>query len=160
MITDELSVKIQRIFRKINEECKKNGLESEHILVFILTRSAHYAEKLGIEQERIVELWEEKRNFYIPNYYQDSNFPTLDDSNTVIVSDMDEFKKKFPKLEYKCPQNHLIKNATYCMYCDMYAMDGLFNFGQVKVISIADFERVSRPERIFRPVEMECQNQN
>lgn len=140
------------MFQKIYEECVLNRLDSEPILLFIKMRSAHYAEKLGIEQETIIRLWEEKRNFYIPNYYQDAHFPLLNDGNTIIVQNMSEFKQKFPSGKFKCLKHHVLNQPYYCDECQTHSA-GMFNFGQVKVISIDDFERRPKPEYIFQPVE-------
>lgn len=44
-----------------------------------------YAEKLGLTEDRVVEIMEKGRTYSWPNYYQPANFPRLDSENLIGV---------------------------------------------------------------------------
>ncbi len=44
---------------------------------WIIDRAKHYAEKLSLPWEDVLNSWEEKRDYWYMNYYQDCNQPEI-----------------------------------------------------------------------------------
>lgn len=71
--------------------CNKTGAENKCFhnycdrYVWILERAKHYAKKTGIDYLAILEEWEENRNYWYMNYYQDCNQPKIQPSESQML---------------------------------------------------------------------------
>ena len=69
---------------------------------WVIDRAKHYAEKTGLTIEEVLQGWEEGRNYWFLNYYQDCNQPKLE-GETRVVSSIEEFKKQVWEKGFRCP---------------------------------------------------------
>ena len=69
---------------------------------WVINRAKHYAGKTGLKWEEILNAWEDKRNYWYMNYYQDGNQPLLDGTNVKVYENIEEAKAKIGK-EFRCP---------------------------------------------------------
>lgn len=81
-------------------------------LIFIKDRIKHYSEKLGYPEVEILEAFEEKRNYWSANYYQESNFPLLEE-NVKIFKDEEELIEAIKSKQFICPACEQIKSNPY-----------------------------------------------
>lgn len=141
----------------------KTGEERrESVLKLLNKKLPHYSEKLNIPQEQILEAWERARNVTVPNWYQEANFPDL---NEVIVLDtLEQFKEKFPSHKSICPCCEGESSDYYeCnsglkvdgKICD-WKVFGLFgDMGKgVRVFVKDKFMEHPKPTTIFKPIEL------
>jgi hypothetical protein len=114
-----------------------------------------YAEKLNMSIGDVVDNFENNRSYSWPNYYQEANFPNLDEVESITVYEtLDEFKLKNKK--FKCPAcENIYTHPRQCEHrikqdgkCDWTA-GGLFQIGLHHVV-IKDKSLV--PIAIFEPV--------
>ena len=106
-----------------------NGLfRFDNKLLWIESMVHQYSEVLGLSLDETVELIESKRTYSWPNYYQEANFPKLDNENLIgVFETFDEFNEHAKKnyIGFKCkscgsigddPQNcvHRIADDGIC----------------------------------------------
>ena len=71
------------------------------VLDLLAKKLPHYSEKLGIPQEQILQAWEKAKNVNTVNWYQEANFPDLDE--VIVLDTLEQFKEKFPSHKSLCP---------------------------------------------------------
>jgi len=64
-------------------------------------RARHYSHYLGIPVQDILNKWEEERDYWYLNYYQDCNFPKLNDVR--VFSTIDAMRKSVGT-QFRCPR--------------------------------------------------------
>ena len=69
---------------------------------WIIDRAKHYAEKTGLSYQQVLESWENDRDYWYMNYYQDCMQPELNDT-CKIFKNVDEFKKSVGDNGFRCP---------------------------------------------------------
>lgn len=120
-----------------------------------------YAEKLGLSEDRVAEIMEEKRTGSWPNYYQPFNFPGLDSDSLVGVFETFEAFHDHARQHWKgfiCPKCgtisphpqlciHRLEKDGKCDWCSY----GLFKSGRHVVILEDGLEAIP----IFEPAEKE-----
>lgn len=84
----------------------------EKQLAWIRDRVKHYHEKLGFSEVDILEAFEKKRTNWSANYYQDSNFPLLDDK-VKIFENTDELLEAIKSNQFICPACNQIQSNPY-----------------------------------------------
>jgi hypothetical protein len=70
---------------------------------WVIERANHYSEKTGIPASKILDAWEERRNYWYMNYYQDSRQPLIKADNVRVFGTKDELGKSIGKHEFRCP---------------------------------------------------------
>ena len=143
---------------KIGEERRKSVLD------LLAQKLPHYSEKLGIPQEQILLAWEKARNVNTVNWYQQANFPDLDE--VIVLDTLDQFKEKFPSGKSICPACGGISNDYYVCdsgkpmdkkgkICDwkVYGLFGDMGKG-VRVFVKDKFFEHPKPTTIFKPIEL------
>lgn len=81
-------------------------------LDWIIERAKHYGDKLNINWKEIINSWEEDRNYWYMNYYQDCNQPLLDD-NVKIFETVDDFRKSVGDKGFRCPCCNGVSSNPY-----------------------------------------------
>lgn len=141
----------------------------------ILTRVENYSKILGIPKEEILAAFEKNRNVCTVNFYQESNFPLLEDG-ILILESIDDFKQKFPSHKSICPAcggvstdyyecNSGVKRETITgkgknkkkteFVCDWKVFGLLGDLGKgIKVIIKDKFLEHPKPILIFKPIEL------
>lgn len=83
------------------KECS-NKCEFCHKFKWAIDRAKQYGEKLGIPWKEVVQSWEEDRNYWYMNYYQECNQPKIDSKNVFVFESAEEMREKVGT-EFICP---------------------------------------------------------
>ena len=83
---------------------------------WIIDRANHYAEKTGLTAEEILDAWEDRRNYWYMNYYQESNQPEIKGTNVKIFDTKKEFIDSLKGQGFRCPCCNGI--SSNCYNCD------------------------------------------
>ncbi|WP_196602106.1 hypothetical protein [Pectinatus frisingensis] len=70
---------------------------------WVIDRAKHYEEKTGISWERILNSWEENRDYWYMNYYQDCNQPLIQGDKVKVFDTVDDAVKSFKDMGFRCP---------------------------------------------------------
>lgn len=71
-------------------------------LVFVREKTTHYSEVLGLDKTDILEAIEGRRNYWAANFYQEANFPQIEEP-VVLYATHDEMLADIkPKLGFVC----------------------------------------------------------
>lgn len=74
----------------------------DKVMTVIRRFTREYAKVTGLKPLEILGAVEKRRNYCVVNYYQDANFPKLDESVSVFQN-RGEFFEKFPSKKFICP---------------------------------------------------------
>lgn len=148
--------------------CWNGFSDKEKYVAFVRNTVEHYAEVLGLSKLDILRSFETARDYSAPNYYQESTFPRLDTGAVLIVDNLDDFRRRFPSGQYRCPSCGGISTNAYA--CDSgqrvdgpkshvcnwkaYGLFGTMGKGLRVVLKSHFLERPVVTE-IFNPVENE-----
>ena len=77
-------------------------------LDWALARAGQYADRLGIDRDTVLAAWEEHRNYWYVNYYQEANQPDLSNHHVVTLAEwVAEGQRLFGKdkldWKFRCP---------------------------------------------------------
>lgn len=86
--------------RDLNVKCYKGYCDK---LRWIIERAKHYEEKTGVEWESIIDIWQEKCDYWYMNYYCDNNQPLLEGNKTRVFNSVAELKEAIGTFEFVCP---------------------------------------------------------
>jgi len=70
---------------------------------WVIDRAKHYAEKTGLNWEDILDSWEEDRNYWYMNYYQDCKQPEINSNKVYVFETVDDMLKSVGDREFRCP---------------------------------------------------------
>lgn len=84
------------------------GKEWKAALDWALNRAQQYADALGVTRDEVLAAWEQRRDYWLVNYYQESNQPDIVGHNVVTL---DEWEKEGEQLygkvrldwRFRCP---------------------------------------------------------
>jgi len=82
-------------------------------LDWVIGRANHYAEKTGLLAIDILNAWEERRDYWYMNYYQDCNQPEIKGENVRVFDTVDDLKSAIGKMEFRCPSCGGISTKPY-----------------------------------------------
>ena len=118
----------EKLVDAVKRDCNKgsgcfseNGCKDENCECFqnyckkfkwIIDRAKHYEEKLGIPWMEILDSWEEDRDYWYMNYYQESSQPLIDSNNVYVFESAEEMREKVGK-EFICPMCKGISTDPY-----------------------------------------------
>ena len=77
-----------------------------------IDRAKHYGEKLNIPWKEIIASWEEDRNYWYMNYYQECNQPKIESNNVFVFESVEEMKATIGT-EFICPCCHGVSTNPY-----------------------------------------------
>lgn len=128
---------------------------------WIIQRAKHYQIKTGIPYMKLLDIWEQERNYWYQNYYQDCSYPLIIDNKVSIFDTKEDFKKSLNEKGFRCPKCE--KESTSPTNCENDNNDncdwssyGLFGtLGKGTTVFIKD---VGVPVEIFMPVAWENKN--
>lgn len=120
-----------------------------------IERAKHYAEKMNVNWESVLEAWEANRTYWYMNYYQDCNQPLIKGERVKVFEDIEDLRKQVNKLGFRCPRCKKISaDPQECSQpdCDWKSY-GLFGtLGKGLTIILKDD---MTPINIFMPVAFE-----
>jgi len=126
---------------------------------WVIDRMDHYSQKTGIPPEDLLDRFEEKRDYWYMNYYQESQQPKIDgDSIEVRVFEtFEDYRESIGKIGFRCPRCERISNDP--VVCDQPGCDwkayGLFGtLGKGVSVFVKDGIHLAN---IFKPVAWEEQ---
>lgn len=146
----------QKLLNSIEKDKIANPYHNyEKKLDWIKARAMHYAEKTGLPVNHILEKWEEGRNYWYMNYYQDCNLPLLDSVNARVFEDSKSLFESIGDKGFRCPFCKRISKNPYS--CDQKPCDwkvgGIFgHLGKGVYVFVKD---KLTGENIFMPVAWE-----
>ena len=83
-------------------------------LAWVVDRAKHYGENLGVDPCAILDAWEEKRDYWYMNYYQNGNQPLIDASYVRVFETVEDLKAEiFGKGGFRCPACGGVSNSPY-----------------------------------------------
>lgn len=120
-------------------------------------RAKHYAEKTGIAWETILTSWENDRDYWYMNYYQECMQPALADDKVHFFETLEDFKASVAGKGYRCPScEKVVDDNQRCRECG-WAAYGLFGT-MGKGVYIVVKEWTLKVHNIFKPVSWEETN--
>ncbi len=122
---------------------------------WVLDRVKHYAEKTGLTEEEILNSWEERRTYWVQNYYQESNQPLIQGDNVRVFDTREDIQKSLKGRGFRCPKcNHVSNTSQECGYdkCNWNSYGLLGTMG--KGVSVFIKETFALVE-IFMPIAWE-----
>jgi len=158
----EESTGYQKLLKAVESDVERDakfGVKSHDYrakLSWIIDRTNHYSEKTGIPASDILNAWEERRNYWYMNFYQDANQPKIEGERVRVFDTVDELTAAIGvERAFRCPSCSAVSKSPYeCTVkpCD-WKVHGLFgDLG--KGIFVFVKEKVSG-EKIFMPVAWE-----
>ena len=129
---------------------------AESVKKILDTRLENYHKITGISKDEILTAFEKSRNVNTVNFYQESNFPLLE--NVHVFNTIEDYRKLFPSGKYICPKCE--KESTDPYECSQENCDwkvyGLFgDLGKgIKIIIKDKFIDHPVPMLIFKPIEL------
>ncbi len=78
---------------------------------FLEKTLTQYSEKLGFSKLEILQAFEGRRDYCVVNYYQESNFPSLED--VTVYETQAELQAAIPNYKFRCPSCKGISTNPY-----------------------------------------------
>lgn len=129
---------------------------------WIIKRAEHYANKTGLQADEILNAWEEDRDYWYMNYYQEANQPVIEGDNVRVFESVEEMMENIGEKKFRCPScNSVSTNPYECNSGDKmskgkvcnWKVYGLFgDLGKGVYVYIKD---QLKGENIFMPVSWE-----
>jgi hypothetical protein len=130
-------------------------------LSWVIERAVHYAEKTGLRPEAILDAWEENRDYWYMNYYQDANQPKIETDKVRVFDTVEELLASIGNAGFRCPSCEGVSKSPYACdtqikvhgkTCD-WKVYGLFGH-MGKGVSVYVKEKL-RSDKLFMPVAWE-----
>jgi len=157
MVTEELTQKLNEVL----SQCEGFGEDTKKRLEdFLIQMLEEYSQKLGITQVDLLTALEKARSYAAPNYYQASNFPTLD--QVTIYETSQGFKDAHAGKGFRCPNcDGISSSAQECnanpASCDWksYGFIGCAGKGFYFICKDHFLSDEAKVYEIFMPVNLE-----
>lgn len=126
-----------------------------------IDRAKHYSEKTGIPVEEILTAWENNRDYWYMNYYQDANQPEIKGDNVRVFNTVDELLESIGEKKFRCPACNGISTNPYACNsgekvsgktCDWKVYGLLGDLGKGAYVFVKDRVKI---ENIFMPLSWE-----
>lgn len=144
---------LEKLKEAVSRDLKAGeGQRCQEQLDWIIDRAKHYEEKTGISYLEIIDAWEEARNYWYMNYYQDCNQPLLNSDKVRVFDTVDDYKKAVGIEGFTCPKcEHVSLNPYECdsVDCDWKSYGLLGTMGKGIFIFVKD---KMQGQEIFMPV--------
>lgn len=128
---------------------------------WVIKRAEHYAEKTGLHPDEILNAWEEQRDYWYQNYYQEANQPEITADTVRVFENVEELLNSIGDQGFRCPSCEGVSKKPYSCssgveingkVCDWKAY-GLFGtLGKGITVFVKDKVRI---ETIFMPIAWE-----
>lgn len=94
-------------------------------LAWVIARAQHYADKTGLSAASILDAWEERRDYWYMNYYQECNQPEIKGDSVRVFETIESMQESIGKAGFRCPNCKQVSTSPYA--CDSGAMVELMN---------------------------------
>lgn len=119
-------------------------------------RAEHYAEKTGLSATDILNAWEDRRDYWYMNYYQESNQPEIKGDKVRVFDTTEALQTAIGERKFRCPSCGGVSTHPYecnaSAECDWKAY-GLF--GTMGKGAYVFVKSVLAGEEFFMPVAWE-----
>jgi len=95
--------KLLAAIEKDESDGRSKHVDHRAKLAWVIARAEHYAEKTGVTPEHVLNAWEDSRNYWYVNYYQDSNQPLIQGDQIRVFENADEAMASFQGKAFRCP---------------------------------------------------------
>lgn len=120
---------------------------------WVIDRAKSYGEAMGLHWEDILDGWEESRNYWYMNYYQECNQPKITAKNVRVFDTMDAYRKALDGKKFRCPSCGKESTDPYnCKACG-WAVYGLL--GDLGKGVFAYVKEKLHGDNIFMPIAWE-----
>lgn len=116
-------------------------------------RAKHYAEKTGIPYEEFLKSWEEDRDYWYLNYYQECKQPEIKGDNVRIFDTIADYHESLNQKGFRCPSCGQETSSPFVCHDCEWKSYGLFGC-MGKGISVLVKENMALAT-IFMPVAWE-----
>lgn len=127
----------KKLVSAIKHDCEEkcfnpNGCDKEKCGCFhkycdkfkwIMDRVKHYSEKTGIPEVELLNAWEEHRDYWYMNWYQDSNQPLIKAESVKVFKTVDELKESIGDKGFRCPNCGGVSSNPYECDSDVIVKD-------------------------------------
>lgn len=125
---------------------------------WVVDRAKHYAEKTDLKWEDILNSWEEDREYWYMNYYQERNQPEIKNDKVKVFESTNEMLKSIGDKKFRCPScGGVSKNPYECNHCG-WNVCGLF--GDLGKGIFVYYKNKLKGETIFMPLAWENEGNN
>jgi hypothetical protein len=127
-------------------------------LAWVIARAEHYAEKTGLSAIGILDAWENRRNYWYMNYYQDANQPEIKIDKVRVFDTVEDLKAAVGAGQFRCPSCGGISGNPY--ECNAGECDWK-SYGLFRTLGKGAYVFVKselRGQEIFMPVQWEHDN--
>lgn len=160
---DKQSVGYQSLYKAIMADAAGGRSLKERMakLDFAVERAEHYAAMTGVSAEALLTAWEERRDYWYVNYYQEANQPRLDGNQVRVFDNTNSLIKSIGTAGFRCPHCQGVSKSPYVCdsgevingkVCDWKSY-GLFGTLGKGFYVFAKYEL--RGEHIFMPINWE-----
>lgn len=133
-----------------------NKCEYCNTFKWAVDRAKHYAEKTGIPYLDILRSWEERRDYWYLNYYQDCNQPEIKGDNVRIYDTAEEYKISLQGKGFRCPScGEETPSGIHCRKCDWKSYGLLGCLGKGVTVFVKENMALAT---IFMPIGWEDSN--
>ena len=150
------------LLQAVEKDCTRDRAHDYRAkLKWVVDRATHYAEKTGLAACEILNAWEERRDYWYMNYYQDANQPEITSDRVRVFETVDELLESIGKTGFRCPHcEGVTKNPYECdskiivagKPCD-WKVYGLFgHMGRGVFVYV---KRQLQGEKLFMPIAWE-----
>ena len=147
---------IEKLRAAVDRDLKNNNMHDyEAKFDWVVERAKLYAEVFDCEYTEVIEVWEEHRNYWYMNFYQNANQPIPTQKNVFVYDNPDEALKVFGESGYRCPSCKSISTHLQdCTQddCDWKAYGFLKTLGTGAHIALKDSMGIIE---IFMPIALE-----
>lgn len=87
--------------------------EYQHKFDWVINRAKEYGTALNLNWEDILNSWEEDRNYWYMNYYQECNQPAIKAGKVRVFETVDDMLKSVGERKFRCPACGEISSDPY-----------------------------------------------
>ena len=106
-------------YRRLLAAVERDEKQSPHFhdyrakLAWIIARANHYAEKTGLTAVSILEAWEQRRDYWYMNYYQEANQPEIGGGRVRVFETVADMLASIGNPAFRCPACGGVSTSPY-----------------------------------------------